>query len=331
MTEDETVLVTGAGGFVGRHLVEHLLDRNQNVIALDIDLDGIRHLHDCRRLRLVERDIRSHGSVAPLIRQAGLIFHLAAAHRQVGVDDDYYHSINVDALKNLLQVAAKSNTRRFVHCSTAGVYGDLATMPADEKTLCKPGIEYEKTKLEGEAAVRRVVSSQGLSAIIIRPAWVYGPQCPRTLKLLRAVNKRRFFFVGDGQNLRHPVYITDMLAAFELAGAASIPSGETVIIAGPRAVTTRELVERIIEVSGIRYRPPTLPLAPVTIICRLMEKAFALTGRQPPFSTRSIKFFTDNSSFSISKARKLLGFNPAVSLDDGLSRTLTYARQRGLI
>ena len=331
VTEDETVLVTGAGGFIGRHLIEYLLARHRNVIALDVNLDAIRHLHDRPRLRLVETDIRSHESIAPLIRQAGLVFHLAAAHLQVGVDDAYYHSINVDALENMLQVAAKSNTRRFVHCSTAGVYGDRATMPADENTACKPGIEYELTKLEGEEAVRRMVSSRGLSAIIIRPAWVYGPECPRTLKLLRAVNKRRFFFIGDGQNLRHPVYITDMLAAFELASTASIPSGETVIIAGPRAVTTRELVERIIEVSGIRYSPPTLPLAPVTIICRLMEKAFALAGQQPPFSTRSIKFFTDNSSFSISKARELLGFNPSVSLDDGLSRTLTYARQRGLI
>jgi nucleoside-diphosphate-sugar epimerase len=122
-----------------------------------------------------------------------------------------------------------------------------------------------------------------------------------------------------------------MLAALELAATASIPSGETVIIAGPRAVTTRELVERIIEVLGIRYAPPTLPLRSVGIFCRLMEKAFALAGRQPPFSTRSIKFFTDNSSFSIGKSRELLGFDPSVHLDDGLKRTLSYARQRGLI
>jgi len=331
VTEDETVLVTGAGGFVGRHLIEYLLARNQRVIALDINLDGIRHLHDRPGLRLVETDIRSHESVAPLIRQAGLVFHLAAAHLQVGVDDDYYHSINVTALENMLQVAAKSNTRRFVHCSTAGVYGDLATMPADENTLCKPGIEYELTKLEGEEAVRSMVSSRGLSAIIIRPSWVYGPDCPRTLKLLRAISRRRFFFVGDGENLRHPIYIADLLSAFELASTVSEPSGETVIVAGPSALTTRELVETIIRLLEIRYRPPTLPLGLVVIGCQLMEKAFAIAGQQPPFSTRSIKFFTENSSFSTRKAGELLGFEPTIGLDDGLSRTLRHARQRGLI
>lgn len=331
VTESETVLVTGAGGFIGRHLVDHLLAQNQKVIALDIDLHGIQHLHGHRRLRQVELDIRSHGAVAPLIKEADLVFHLAAAHHEVGVDDGYYRAINVSALENMLQVAATQNVRRFVHCSTVGVYGPLATVPADENTTCNPDIAYEVTKLEGEESVRSAVCSLGLSAIIIRPSWVYGPECPRTLKLLRAVNKRRFFYVGGGQNLRHPLYITDMLAAFNLASTVSMPSGETVIIAGPCAVTTRELVEKIIAVSGIRYRPPTLPLGPVALVCRLMEKAFTLAGQQPPFSSRSIKFFTENSSFSIRKAHELLNFSPSVSLDDGLSRTLTYARQRGLI
>jgi nucleoside-diphosphate-sugar epimerase len=331
MTDHETVLVTGAGGFIGRHLVDYLLARNRKVIALDVDPDALQRLHAHPRLRQVELDIRSHGSVKALIKDADLIFHLAAAHLEVGVDEAYYRAINVKALKNMLHAAARENVRRFVHCSSVGVYGPLATVPADENTVCKPAIAYELTKLEGEEAVRSAVSSQGLSAIIIRPSWVYGPDCPRTLKLLRAINKRRFFFVGDGQNLRHPLYIADLLSAFELASTVSTPSGETVIVAGPSAVTTRELVERIITLSGIRYSPPVLPLGPVAVVCWLMEKAFALTGQQPPFSTRSIKFFTENSSFTTTKARELLGFEPTVSLDDGLSRTLTYARQRGLI
>ncbi len=331
MTRNETVLVTGAGGFIGRHLVENLLAGNQDVIALDVNLDGVQHLRDHPRLRKCEVDLRSHESVNALIKSADVIFHLAAAHLEVGVDEEYYRAVNVDALNNMLQTAAKENIKRFVHCSTVGVYGSLTAVPADESTPCAPDIAYELTKLEGEEAVRSAVSSDGLSAIIIRPSWVYGPECPRTLKLLRAISKRRFFFVGNGANLRHPIYIADLLTAFKLAGAVPIPSGETVIIAGPSAVTTRELVEKIIAQLKIHYRPPSLPLGLVLAGCQMMEKGFSIIGREPPFSSRSIKFFTDNSSFSINKAQHLLGYEPAVSLDDGLSRTLEYVRQKGLI
>jgi nucleoside-diphosphate-sugar epimerase len=331
MTTDETVLVTGAGGFIGRHLVENLLDQDQSVIALDVHPDGIEHLRGHPRLQICKVDLCSHESVNVLIQKADVIYHLAAAHLEVGVDDDHYRAVNVDALKNMLQAAVRKNIRRFVHCSTVGVYGSLAVVPADENTPCVPDIAYELTKLEGEEAVRNAVSSDGLSAIIIRPSWVYGPECPRTLKLLRAISKRRFFFVGNGVNLRHPIYIADLLTAFKLAGAVPIPSGETVIIAGPSAVTTRELVEKIIAQLKIHYRPPSLPLGLVLAGCQMMEKGFSIIGREPPFSSRSIKFFTDNSSFSIDKARHLLGYEPAVSLDDGLSRTLEYVRQKGLI
>lgn len=331
MIGNETVLLTGAGGFIGRHLVDYMLSRNRSVIALDVNIDGIQHLRDHPRLRQIQLDIRSHESVNALIKDADLIFHLAAAHREVGVDEDYYRAINVEALKNMLQAAMKEKVRRFVHCSTVGVYGPLATVPADENMVCRPDITYERTKLEGEEAVRRAVSSRGLSAVIIRPSWVYGPECPRTLKLFRSIAKRRFFFVGDGKNLRHPVYIADLLSAFELASTVSIPSGEAVNVAGPNAVTIRELVEKIIRQLDINYRPPTLPLGPVIMGCRLMEKGFAFIGRQPPFSTRSVKFFTENSSFSIEKARNLLGYQPEISLDDGLSRTLNYCKQQGFI
>lgn len=327
----ETTLVTGAGGFIGRHLVRHLLDGGHRVIALDVDLQAMRGRLDHAQLTSVEIDIRDHSAVADLIRQVDLVYHLAAAHLEVGFDETHYRAINVEALQSMLAAAADSRIRRFVHCSTVGVYGPLADLPADEDTPCNPEIAYELTKLQGEYAVQDAVASRGLDAIILRPSWVYGPECPRTLKLLRAILGRRFFFVGDGENLRHPIYISDLLNAFERAAAISISPGETLVVAGPRAITTRELAEKIIASAGLSYRPPSLPRGAVALACRFTELAFGSVGRQPPFSTRSIKFFTESSAFSIDKARRLLGFEPAIDIDEGLAKTLTYARERGLI
>ncbi len=327
----DTIVVTGAGGFIGRHLVGRLLDSRHRVIAVDIDFRDVRERFDQKRVTLAELDIRDHNSVAELIHEADVVYHLAAAHLEVGFDEAYYRKINVDALRAMLRASANGQVRRFVHCSTVGVYGPLAAFPADETTSCNPEIVYELTKLEGEEAVREAVSSFGLDAIILRPSWVYGPECPRTLKLLRAILGRRFFFVGKGDNFRHPIYISDLLDAFELATEAPVNSGETLIIAGPRPITTRELTEKIVACAGLSYQPPSLPLGPVVLACRLMELAFGSIGRQPPFSSRSIKFFTESSAFSIEKARGLLGFEPAIDIDQGLALTLAYAREQGLI
>ena len=327
MSKRETALVTGAGGFIGRHLVADLLASGQRVIALDVNLSAIEHTRSHEYLRLAQLDIRCHDAVCDLIGEADVIYHLAAAHLEVGEQESYYHAINVVALHNMLNAAAKAGVRRFIHCSTVGVYGPLASTPADEETQCHPDIAYEKTKLEGERAVIQAAAENKLSAVIIRPSWVYGPQCPRTEKLLRSIRKRRFFFVGNGENLRHPIYINDLLRALQLAATAEIPSGEVIIAAGPEAVTTRDLVTRIQTLSATRHSIPTLPLLPVLIACRVLEVVFALFNKQPPFSTRSLKFFTESSAFDGAKAQKVLGFTPTVALADGLAETI--ARIRG--
>jgi nucleoside-diphosphate-sugar epimerase len=324
-------LVTGAGGFIGAHLVEHLLKSEQKVIAVDIHLDAVRHLQGRPGLRLVELDIRATSEMAELISEADTIYHLAAAHLDVLKDNDYYHAVNVDAVREMIGAAAAAGVTRFVHCSSVGVYGSLETVPADEETACHPDIAYERTKLAGEQAVLDAVAATDISAIILRPSWVYGPGCPRTMKLIRTIANRRFFFAGNGENLRHPVFISDLLDAFDRASVSDVPSGEVLIIGGPEAVTTRELVSAISELTGTRARPPTFPFWFVTAGCYAVEGAFKVIGKPPPFSSRSLKFFSENSAFSIDKARRLLGFEPKTSLNKGLEATIQYGREHQLI
>ncbi len=314
-----TVLVTGAGGFIGQHLVAKLLQDGRKVIALDVELGALAGLKSNALLRYAQLDLRQHDALKEPVSQADTIINLAAAHLEVGVGESYFYDVNVRALENLLTLAAKHQIQRFVHCSSVGVYGPLPATLANEDTGCQPDIAYEKTKLQGELAVADAIKQTKLSAVIVRPSWVYGPGCPRTEKLLQSVKKRRFFFVGDGENLRHPLYISDLLRALELSATLDIPSGEIIIAAGPRPVTTRELVEQILAISGSDFRPPTLPLAPVALACHITERLYSLFHRQPPFSRRSLKFFTDNSAFDGSKARRLLGFEPMVDLDEGLA------------
>src|SRR5690606_21254236 len=113
----------------------------------------------------------------------------------------------------------------------------LKNPPANEESECHPDVAYEKSKLAGEQAICAFTDQSGYPLVIIRPAWVYGPHCPRTARLFRAVNKGSFFFVGDGKTLRHPIYIDDMVEGFEIAATHEAAPGQTFIMAGPRAVT----------------------------------------------------------------------------------------------
>lgn len=332
MTGDgRTILVTGAGGFIGRHLVRDQLARGRRVIAVDVDLRRLEAMQLDGHLSCRSLDVRDTEGLRSSVRECDTVYHLAAVHLEVLADDACYDDVNRRAAGDLAGMAAEEGVRRFVHCSSVGVYGPLRNLPADEETPPAPDIAYERSKLAGEVAVREASSRGSLSTVVLRPAWVYGPLCPRTFKLLRAVAQRRFFFAGRGDNCRHPVYITDMLEAFELAAVQPLPSGETIIVAGPETVTVRRLVELIIEELDMKYSPLRVPAGLMRVACLASEKSAMLFRSNPLFSTRSLKFFEESSAFDTAKARRLLGFEPRIDTRAGVRDTIRYYREQGLL
>lgn len=323
------VLVTGAGGFIGRHLVRDQLSRGRRVVAIDIA--NLEHLVPHDNLIRSQVDIRNLGAFRGLLDGCDTVFHLAAAHLDVLMDEAAYYEVNVAATGELVQSAAEAGVSRFVHCSSAGVFGPQASLPINEETGPTPQIPYENSKLAGEQAVRKVSAATGIDAIILRPAWVYGPYCPRTFKLIRSVSRRRFFYVGGCENLRHPVFIDDVVESFELAAASVTASAETAIVAGPDTVTIRQLIGIIIDELGIAIAPITVPLGIMRPVCAAVESIAGLAGREPPFSRRSLKFFTDSAAFETGKARRLLGFDASVNTREGIRRTIGHYRQQGLL
>ena len=315
------VLVTGGGGFIGSHLVDHQLGLGRQVTVVDTRLDRLKSKEAVADLHLVKGDIRDTGLLERIVPGTDVVFHLASAHLEVNLDDSSFQETNVTATRNLAHIAGREGVQRFVHCSSVGVYGPLLQVPADEHTPCRPDIAYEVTKLEGERAVLTVAADENLPTVVLRPAWVYGPGCPRTEKLFRALRTKRFLMVGKGRNLRHPVYIDDMLQAFELAATRQGIDGQIFIIASDEYVTLEKLVSAILQVEHSHYRPPRVPVAVMWPVCYGVEVMAKLLRREPPFSRRSLKFFTEDSAFSIARARSQLGYAPGVDLMTGLEET----------
>ena len=123
------------------------------MVAVDTNVEALKGLKDNDSITTVEMDIRSTDEIANLFVGADLVFHLAAAHLEVDKDANYFQEVNVDAVNSMLRATSAANIRRFVHCSSVGVYGPLAELPATEVTPCNPDIDYERTKLAGEQAV----------------------------------------------------------------------------------------------------------------------------------------------------------------------------------
>ena len=312
------VVVTGAGGFVGRHLVPFLTGRGIDVLGLDV------HAPDAPPdgARFVACDIRDLDRVREALAGADAVVHMASAHLQVGLPESEYRSVNVEPLAGLVRAASESGVRHFVHTSSVGVHGSLAEVPGDEDAPFRPENVYERTKAAGEGEIKRAIAAgTGATGVtIVRPAWIYGPGDARTEKILRSVASGTFALFGSGANYRHPIYVSDYLEGVERLLLNQAAYGKTYILAGPRYLRTRELLAAAESVTGGRIRL-RVPLAVGYLAGLTAEAAFRPFGGSPPISRRTLAFFSNQNAFDTGRARRDFGFAPSVELADGLSRT----------
>lgn len=316
------VLITGAGGFIGSHLVDSQLEHGHHVRAVDLHLNLLRHQAMNPDLQAMRGDITDRGALKKFVEGVDVIYHLASAHLDVSLSDEHYHRVNVQGTLDLLEAAQAAGVKRFVHCSSVGVIGDVENPPADETSDCHPTNIYERTKLEGEKAALDYSKRTNFPVVVMRPAWVYGPRCPRTAKLMRTISKGRFFFFGDGQNMRHPVYISDAVKGLELCASVEHIKGEIFIIAGEAAVPVSELVAVMSTELGVHTPKLHFPTSLGLLGGLALELAFKPLKKSPPFSRRSVDFFRKHNAYSIDKAKRLLGYQPQVDLRTGIQETI---------
>lgn len=323
------VLVTGATGFTGSHLARRLVERGDRVVAFvrpgsdraSLERAGV----ECRTV-----DITDPPQVRRGFEPFDRVYHLAAAFRSEHAERDTFRAVNVEATRHLLDEAARQGVGRFVHCSTVGVQGEIEDPPAAEDYRMQPGDHYQATKMEGELLARRRIDD-GLPGTVVRPVGIYGPGDRRFLKLFRAIARGRFVMVGSGERLYHMTYIDDLVEGFLLAADHPAAPGEVFTLAGPRYTTLKELVARIAEALG--RRPPRwrVPFGPVHAAAVVCDRTCRWLGVDPPLYPRRVEFFSKDRAFDISKARRLLGYEPRVDLRDGLGRTAAWYSAHGLL
>jgi nucleoside-diphosphate-sugar epimerase len=317
MKAPRTVLVTGAGGFIGSHFVPYLASRGWRVRAIDVHAAPPGVVGPDIDYRVL--DIRDAGSLAAALADVDCVFNLASVHLDVHASFKEFEAVNVKALGRLVELCSAAGVRRLVHVSSVGVYGHVISPPASEDAPLNPQNDYERTKVAGEQAALNCAAHTGMDTVVMRPSWVYGAGCPRTRKLIRSLRKGRFFFIGRGRNLRHPIYVDDLLEALLLAAQAGPEvAGRVFNVAGPRWMTVEEMVAQFAGAIGVRapsfHAPRWLGLA----LGWTAERVSAIVGVEPPVSRRTLAFFENDNAFDIGAARHSLGFEPKVELTSGV-------------
>ncbi|MCG9480100.1 MAG: NAD-dependent epimerase/dehydratase family protein [Actinomycetia bacterium] len=326
---NKLVMVTGATGFVGGNLALTLAKRGYRVRALVRDLGRANHLKKAG-IHLIQGDIVNRVQVEKAVRGVHTIFHIAALYRSARHSDDVYRQVNVEGTSNIVNAAKKFGVHRLVHCSTIGVHGDVKSVPGDENSPYDPGDIYQQTKLEGEMVVQEAIK-EGLPATIFRPSGVYGPGDMRLLKIFASIHLGRFRIIGTGKTLYHLIYIDDLVEGISLCGEKPEAVGQTYILAGPEYTTITELSRKVASAVNRKLPSGKLPLGPLKVAAAVCEALYRPFGLEPPLYSRRLDFFYKNRAFSIKKAKKELGFNPVVDLDQGLTRTADWYFDQGLL
>lgn len=309
------VLVTGAGGFIGSHLVGQLVSAGARVSVFlrytsrpDFGLLGFLPPDAKGSLEVHRGDLRDEDAIHQAMKGKEIVFHLGAL---IAIPYSYLHprevvETNVLGTLNVLMAARAHGLERLVHASTSEVYGSALNVPMDESHPLQGQSPYAASKIGADKLVESFAKSFGVPAVTVRPFNTYGPrQSARAVipSIISQALVKDEVAIGDTTTKRDFTYATDTAAGFLRAAVGEGLAGETIHLGTGQAVTIGDLAAEILKIVG---RPVRLKSDP---------------ERFRPADSEVRHLLSDNT-----KARRLLGWEPKVSLQEGLAETVAWVR-----
>ncbi len=312
--KNKKIAVTGAEGFIGSHLCDALLAEGCQVrtLALYNSLGHFGWLDDKSlrsnpRLEIVTGDIRDPHFMESFLESQQVVFHLASliaipfSYRS----PDSYVDTNVRGALNVLQAARKAGVDRFVHTSTSETYGTAQYVPIDEKHPESAQSPYAATKIAADQLAMSFKRSFDLPVVTVRPFNAFGPRqsaraiIPTVITQLLAGKEE--IQLGALTPTRDFTYVTDTAAGFIAAATADNVIGETINLGSGREIAIGELVDTI---------------------AKLMNKSVSIVTDQQRIRPEASE--VDRLLCDASKAQKLLGWEPTLTLKEGLQKTIDW-------
>jgi nucleoside-diphosphate-sugar epimerase len=207
----------------------------------------------------------------------------------------------------------------------------LLVPPGDEKSPIAPEDYYQETKFGGELVIQDYIK-KGMNATIVRPTAIYGPGDPgRFLMIYRWAKKGFFPMFGNGLTFYHPVYIDNLVDAFIASMDIRKGKGETYIIADDEYLPINDLVVKTGKAMGIDIKVIHFPLMPLIIAGYICEKTCKPLKITPPIFPRRVDWYRQVRAFKIDKAKREIGYQPNIGIDEGLAKTAEWYRNKGYL
>ena len=327
------ILVTGGTGYIGEHFIPELIKRGHDVTLL------VRNIEKARKLfrdncEYYVGDVTNRDSLKGCCNNIDIVFHMVAkVGNQLPSDEEFkaFRAVNVEGTKNIVEEAKKSEVSRFIFVSSIAAMGIVKKTPITEKSHCNPYLPYQVTKYEAEQYINEQVKN-GFPAIIVRPTKVYGvgEHEYSYLTLAKLCKKGIYPKVGKGNNYTSNIYITDFVQALvKLVENGKI--GETYILTSSESVGFTEAGKVIAKVLGKRILIIPIPSGLMISAAAIEEKIFLKLGKKPIVTRKNIEATVTDRVYDITKAREEIGYNPSVSMIQGIKKTISWYKREGLI
>ncbi len=327
------ILVTGASGFLGSHLVDRLLERGDEVHTLVRKSSNLRWL--------IDKPVHHHyGDVAPngaedssglekAVKGIDVIYHAAGVIR--ARNRKTYDRVNAGGTSHLLETCLRvnRNIRRIVVVTSLAAHGPTpGTRPATEEDECHPLTDYGKSKREAERIAHRYVDH--LPITIVRPPAIYGPRDEQVLLLFRLIQRGWALLPGRGRRILSLAHVQDVVTGCLLAAESPKAVGETFFVGEDHNYDWEEailIIAKALQKSPIKIEVPA-PL--VYLAAAITEGIGRAVGRMTTLNLAYAKnFLQPNWGIDISKAQRILEFQSAYPLTRGVEETIAWYRNEG--
>lgn len=304
------ILVTGANGFIGKALVEHLATNRRSVRAMTRSPLGCSH----RKVECAVADLSDDKGLNLACADVSCVIHLAGrAHiikERVTSPLEAFREVNVNGTVALIQASARSGVSRFVFVSSIGVNGDRTdSRPFSENSVPEPCTDYARSKYEAEQALISCCEQAGIEWVIVRPPMVIDSNAPGNFaRLLRLVDRGVPMPFGQDCNQRSVVSLLNLVSLLERCAEHPLAAGEVFLAADGDDVSTREIISSLAHGMGRPARLFPVPVRTLGATCRLL-------GRQRLFNQLFGSLQIDST-----KAQRVLGWMPRESTHEALVR-----------
>jgi nucleoside-diphosphate-sugar epimerase len=317
------VFVTGARGFIGGALVDRFRALGAEVRGVDLAAGDDP--------AIVQGDVSQPGDWQAHVAGCELVIHTAALVGMYTSRRGYWEA-NAVAPRRVLDAAVAGGARRFVHLSSIVVFGFEFEGEVDERTPVRPnGVHYVDTKIASEQVVLAAHADREIDCTIVRPGDVYGPGSrPWTLEPIRLLKAGQLLLPGGGRGVHSPVYVDDLVDGIVRASEAEAAAGRIFILTGPEHLPIGDFFAHYARMLG-KPPPRAVPYPVARAAAGAMDAVARARGRRNELTPAAVDYAMRRGTYSIARAREVLGYAPVAGVEEGMRRTEAWLRDRDLL